>query len=107
MQGMATSSHMYSKSEEKGLVFSISEDFLFCNFVLTCLIKDCTSERLSVSLGSNELSIFLYRARVPKRPKVDMVVAIDVLSNFILVNSVRKKVPCGACVFHSSPAIPS
>ena len=50
---------MYSKSEEKGVVFSISEDLLFCIFVLTCLIRDWTRDGLSVSLGSIELSFFI------------------------------------------------
>ena len=58
-QGKATSSQIYSKSEEKGVEFSDSEDFWFCILVLTCLIRDWIRDKLSVSEGSIELSIFL------------------------------------------------
>ena len=39
-QGKATSSQINSKSEEKGVEFTDSEDFWFCILVFTCLIRD-------------------------------------------------------------------
>ena len=49
--------------------------------------------RFSVSEGSNWLSIFLYKARVPTNPRVDMAAPIEVFRAFILVNSVLMKRP--------------
>ena len=59
--------------------------------------------RFSVSVGSIWLSIFLYKARVPTNPSVDMAAPIEVFKAFIFVNSVLMKRPVElACfmVFH-------
>ena len=84
--GMATRSHMNSKSDEKGLLFSITGGFLSLILVFIWLIIEWTMARLSELLGSMDFSICLKRAREPRRPKVDIVVVTVVLSNFIFVN---------------------